>query len=354
MFDPETFTREDFGGVFSCCPITEANAENFLHAYEGSALCGHPENYGKIHVSKILLCKAQSTTEEHEFIIATIETSPGVHPATRRYMIAERHSGENLTAEQIRELAEADEREKVERKEIDEEQVAGKSSHISRLSQSSTSSSSSSSSSASSPSSKPKQAHDGIQIFCTRREVDAALDNRYPAAGKSDKGWSVLGELTFKRGSTLFTLEQFLVLQIAITETSPAYSLIEAQCYWYANSIWDVVQLVRAESFDLTEFKDFGRRGRCSVIPVGRKFGTGWTVAPERKPKAIKTRFERKLRELDGRIHAKAVEIRAKAAEVDNLKKTAAEEKQRGDDLAQQLAALQKAHAATSASMSAQ
>ncbi|KAJ7585162.1 hypothetical protein C8J56DRAFT_1027554 [Mycena floridula] len=100
--------------------------------------------------------------------------------------------------------------------------------------------------------------------------------------------WPVLDELTLKRDCD----------KIAITETSLTYSLI-----WHANSIWDVVQLVRPASFHLTQFKDFGRRGCCSVLRTVRKFGTGWTVALKRKPQAIRKRFERKLRELDGRIN---------------------------------------------------
>lgn len=81
------------------------------------------ENYAKIH--NILSSSKLFPQPEHEFVIATIETSPGC-PATRRYMIVERHSDKSLTAKRIKELAEADEREAVQLKDIDEEKVSGK------------------------------------------------------------------------------------------------------------------------------------------------------------------------------------------------------------------------------------
>ncbi|KAK0484467.1 hypothetical protein IW261DRAFT_838719 [Armillaria novae-zelandiae] len=87
------------------------------------------------------------------------------------------------------------------------------------------------------------------------------------------------------------TLEDFLLVVRTTSENTKQYHVIFAQCYWFAFTIWTVVQLVTLADVTCTKLSE--RQGKLSSVPQGLlPVGRGYGVNDSRTPRTIKLQWE--------------------------------------------------------------
>ncbi|KAJ7579720.1 hypothetical protein C8J56DRAFT_282046 [Mycena floridula] len=149
-------------------------------------------------------------------------------------------------------------------------------------------------------------ARDEITIFRSENLVRKHLKSRYGSR------WSSLATRTFHGfhpGEQPLTVAALLVLCRTVSSNCPEYNLIISQCYWYANSIWEVLALRYPAKFTDSALHEFKRRGRCRLLSrsllLDWSFGCGRHVPEGRQPKDLLPVFNGALE----RFHEQKIQI---------------------------------------------
>ncbi|KAK0499032.1 hypothetical protein EDD18DRAFT_59872 [Armillaria luteobubalina] len=129
---------------------------------------------------------------------------------------------------------------------------------------------------------KAPDALDRVIILRNIADADAA-QNHCP--------YHILMIMDFRQDQRRVTLEDFLLLVHTTSSNTKVYHLIFAQCYWFAYTIWTVLQLATEAHAACTRFS--ARQGKLSSIPQGLlPVGRGYGVNDSRTPATIKRQWE--------------------------------------------------------------
>ncbi|KAK0197686.1 hypothetical protein F5146DRAFT_1130547 [Armillaria mellea] len=117
------------------------------------------------------------------------------------------------------------------------------------------------------------------------------LPNRNAVAGQlGNHSFNVLMTMDLTHSHNKITLERFAHLLRTASRNTPQYHFIFAQCYWYAYTIWRVLELETSP-----RIHKFDRSGRhCSYSGgIGRLvLGKGKFVSIARAPETVKAQWE--------------------------------------------------------------
>ncbi|KAK0497452.1 hypothetical protein EDD18DRAFT_1162269 [Armillaria luteobubalina] len=255
--------------------------------------------FGNIIVTKIEYCKCRHTNGspwEHEFLFVTLEEAVGAKRTA--FLMAERlmDDAEEYVGAKDAQLADIARRQ-------NEETNGTEGTNSNPSSPSSTRSSTSTSrlprvlrtpnfkgpSSSSIHSSAtvvkdltkgdPPDAVDRLVIF-PNREAFERETQKYP--------FDVIMVMDLTRSqSEKLTLERFAHLLQTTSRNTPQYHVIFSQCYWYAYTIWRILELAMYPRID----RKAGAERQCTYAKT-LVVGKGKSVDPARSPETIKTQWE--------------------------------------------------------------
>ncbi|PBK59071.1 hypothetical protein ARMSODRAFT_1027752 [Armillaria solidipes] len=261
-----------------------------------SLLSSLKENYhfldhglGNILVTKIDYCKcpfSQDSPGEHEFLLVTLKESVGVRRTA--FLMVDRLHDDMKKYTGVEELR--DDLAKHQSEEMNEIEGTIPNS-------SSSSSTSESSTTPTTPWHTPSRTHRSIAKvkITTKGDPPDALDRLIILPNRRDVPvqFDVLMTMEFSQSQKV-TLEHFSHLLRTTSKNTPQYHLIFAQCYWYAYTIWRVLEMttlprVYAHNPELAKRQCSHRlTGYGNRLVLGR----GKSVNAMRSPETIKAQWE--------------------------------------------------------------
>ncbi|KAK0186305.1 hypothetical protein F5146DRAFT_126106 [Armillaria mellea] len=243
---------------------------------------------GNILVTKVEYCKcpfSQDTLGEHEFLLVTLKESgegrrntllavDRLNDETKKYK-GEDQLRADLARHQDEELNGVEETDSI----------------------SSSSSSTESSTTPGTPTwQTPSRTHRSIAKvkIATKGDPPDALDRLIILPKRSDVGveFYVLMTMEFT-SSQRVTLERFTRLLQTTSRNTPQYHLIFAQCYWYAYTIWKVLQMATQVQVNCDP-KVANRQCSHQITGYGNRLilGRGRSVNAVRSPETVKSQWE--------------------------------------------------------------
>ncbi|KAG7445278.1 uncharacterized protein BT62DRAFT_933115 [Guyanagaster necrorhizus] len=133
----------------------------------------------------------------------------------------------------------------------------------------------------------PIDAFDRVVIL---RSIDEALEVQGGCP------YHCLMTMDFRQAQRRVTLEHFLLLLQTTSTNTVEYHLIFAQCYWFAYTIWKVLDLEAASHITPTKYVPL--QGKNPELALGMVLGRGDEVNEWRAPGTVKLQWEEAKAEL--------------------------------------------------------
>lgn len=312
---------------------------------------------GNILVTKVEYCKcpfSQDNPGEHEFLLVTLKESGGARRTA--FLLVDRLNDDTKKYRGEDEL-------RADLAKHQEEEMNG----IEETDPNSSSSSSTSESSTAPPPTwhTPSRTHRSIAKvkIATKGDPPDALDRLIILPNKRDVAahFDVLMTMDLTQSQRV-TLERFVHLLRTTSRNTPQYHLIFAQCYWYAYTIWRVLEIATLPRV-YTHSPELAKR-QCShrLTGYGNRLvvGKGKSVNTARSPETVKTQWEseqatedEEWAELKRALHAPEVAAEDRCREAEEGRRQAEIARQdaetRARELERRLEVLERSNRSTSA-----